>query len=106
LFLYFITVHVAISIYLKPTHAQLKHSLKHNAKNIKMSVSFLPYMFRSRDWPSSGAQRSTLSFLLAICCIFAQPYSGLWPAFLFTLPFVPLHCSPSCVLSCVRLPFK
>jgi hypothetical protein len=47
--LYFITVHVVISIYLRPTHAQLKHSLTHNVKNIKMFVSFLPYMFRSRD---------------------------------------------------------
>jgi hypothetical protein len=35
-------------IYLKPTHAQLKHTLTHDAKNIKMFVSFLPYMFRSR----------------------------------------------------------
>jgi hypothetical protein len=49
-------------------------------QHIKMSVSLSPYMFRSRYWPSSGAQRSSHSYLPAICCIFAQPYPGLWPA--------------------------
>ena len=46
-----------------------------------MFVSLLPYMFRSPDWPSSGAQCSSLGYLLDICSVSAQPYSGLWPAF-------------------------